>query len=574
MELIPDKRKYFIYVLRMMTFLMLAMILSLTFFVFYLSYEEAVSLLLKSVHQEDKLHQFKLSFLTENKFLFFKLFLPALICLLIYILMRRNTEKIFLFSVNVYKGIQEILVEIKRLINELTLIEKIIFISVFIFIFAFRLFHFYQFPLFTDEVFSYVYFVSRGFLVSASYYPGPNNHVFYSELCTFTDLFFNDPRLIMRLPSFIISMVLSFVLFLSVKKYYGFLTGLFTLVLFSFSDHVNFYSIQGRGYILLTFFTFIAGYSLIKYLYGRKDVYLLFFILSSVLGFYTIPVFLYPFLSFAIFTLFIIVSNKWWNDVFRFFIVFGVIAMLVVLFYLPILLCNDFNIITGNAWVAPSKNFSAELFPYLLRVNHYLWNREYDIIITIVVAAGVLSFLLSDKKKEESVFGLLFLIVPLIAISIQKVIPFERVWLYLFLLLSFGLSFFSVRLISVFIANRQTRNIFIGILIFSMMVFLILSGTKTVLSKSFGYYKEMDALTARIYNAAPSAILAEDFDSNTFIKFKYITEGKAVDVKSVYIPSYRFDMIITSEKLPLQVDSSLYLLDFSNSYVKAYRLKK
>jgi hypothetical protein len=231
-------------------------------------------------------------------------------------------------------------------------------------------------------------------------------------------------------------------------------------------------------------------------------------------------------------------------------------------------------VITGNAWVAPSKNFSAELFPYLLRVNHYLWNREYDIIITIVVAAGVLFFLLSDKKKEESVFGLLFLIVPLIAISIQKVIPFERVWLYLFLLLSFGLSFFSVRLISVFIANRQTRNIFIGILIFSMMVFLILSGTKTVLSKSFGYYKEMDALTARIYNAAPSAILAEDFDSNTFIKFKYIIEGKAVDVKSVYIPSYGFDMIISSEKLPLQVDSSLYLLDFSNSYVKAYRLKK
>src|SRR5205823_540626 len=146
---------------------------------------------------------------------------------------------------NIYEGFGEILSKIKELIRRLSLVQKISLSLVFIAIVALRIFYWYKFPLFTDEAFSYVYFVSRGFLVSATYYPGPNNHVFYSELCTFTDLFFNDPLWVMRLPSFLISMVLSFLLFVTVKKYYGFLTALFTLVVFSFSDNVNFYSIQG-----------------------------------------------------------------------------------------------------------------------------------------------------------------------------------------------------------------------------------------------------------------------------------------------------------------------------------------
>jgi hypothetical protein len=568
-----NKRDFFFYIFKITLAAALSALLVINFFAHYLTYDELVNVILKSLRMQDKTTQFKASFFTPDKFIFLKGLLLLMTLFLFYLITRVKTEIIFSAGGNIYKGFAGIWSKIKELICGLSLVQKISLSLVFIVIVALRIFYWYKFPLFTDEAFSYVYFVSRGFLVSASYYPGPNNHVFYSELCTFTDLFFDDPLWIMRLPSFLISLALSFLLFVTVKKYHGFLIALFTLVVFSFSDNVNFYSIQGRGYILLTFFAFISALSLVKYLFGERKVYLFVFIVSSVLGFYTIPVFLYPFLSLALFTLIVLIKYKRLNRLVHFFFIFSGIGFLSGLFYLPVLLFNNINTITGNTWVLPSRSFLPELVPYIFKVNDYLWNINFGIYLTIVVLAGSLFFLVKSRKVNESLFGLLWLVLPLIAICIQKVIPFERIGLYMFVLLAFVLSYFLMQLLSVFVKNNSVRNGLALTLVFSSMSLMVISDYTTIVRKSFGYYKEMDAFIDKVYAASPSDIMVDDHDYNTFIKYRYLREGKPVNLESANIPAHKFDMIVSHSPLP-QADSALYGFAFGNSCVKAYKAKK
>jgi hypothetical protein len=568
-----NSKGFFFYIFKVTLIGILAVLLVMNFFAYYLTYDELVNLILKSFGMQDKAREFKTSFFTPGKFFFLRASLLLLTLPLFYLISLIKTEIVFSLTRNIYRGFAEIWSEMKALIRGLSLLQKMTVSFVFIAILMLRIFYWYKYPLFTDEAFSYVYFVSRGFLVSASYYPGPNNHVFYSGLCAFTDLFFDDPLWVMRLPSFLISLVLSFLLFITAKKYYGFLIALFTLVIFSFSDNVNFYSIQGRGYMLLTFFAFISAVSLVKYLFGEKKVYLLVFMISSALGFYTIPVFLYPFLSLALFTLFVLIKYKRLHRLIHFFFIFSGIGLMAGLLYLPVILFNDINTITGNSWVLPSENFVPELFPYIFKVNDYLWNIDYGIWITTLAAAGSVFFLVKNRKLEESWFGLLWLVLPLLIIIIQKVIPFERVWLYMFIALSFGLSYFLIQLLSSFIKNQSVRKGVSLALVFFSMFLLVFSDARAISRKSFAYYKEMDAFINKVYAAAAADILVDDHDYNTFIKYRYLREGKAVNLESAKTPSGRYDMIVSHGPLPL-ADTGLYVFAFGNSYVNAYRLKK
>jgi hypothetical protein len=144
----------------------------------------------------------------------------------------------------------------------------------------------------------------------------------------------------------------------------------------------------------------------------------------------------------------------------------------------------------------------------------------------------------------------------------------------MYILLSFGFSYFLIQLISAFIANQYIKNIFTSMLICSFLCLMLISNVKTVLDKSFEYYIQMTSFINQVYKADPSDILAEDSDCNTFIKYKYLQEGKPVDVKSGKQAFDQYEMIVTSVASANEIDTSLYNVAFSNSYVKAYLLKK
>jgi Dolichyl-phosphate-mannose-protein mannosyltransferase len=264
------------------------------------SYDDFTAFILRFAGSEDKLEQFRTAFLTSQKFTILRiliLIITALYALLIFIV---KPSKVILFLEEVREDIFLVFHKVGDEISKMSSPEKTLSGFIFLVIAGFHLFYFIRFPMFIDETFSYVHFVSKGFLTSASYYPGPNNHVFYSELCVFADLFFDNPLLVMRLPTFITGLCLSILFFLVLKKYLGFQIALLATIIFSLSEQTNFYSSQGRGYILVTFFAFLSFYSLAQFIFYDRKFYLLLFVISSILGFYTLPVFLYPFSSMVV----------------------------------------------------------------------------------------------------------------------------------------------------------------------------------------------------------------------------------------------------------------------------------
>ena len=67
-----------------------------------------------------------------------------------------------------------------------------------------RVWYLLQYPLSTDEVGSYDFFVAHGPLTISSYYPIPNNHIFYNLLAWPGYALRLSPRCAMRLPTLLL----------------------------------------------------------------------------------------------------------------------------------------------------------------------------------------------------------------------------------------------------------------------------------------------------------------------------------------------------------------------------------
>ncbi|TYZ08032.1 hypothetical protein FY528_13355 [Hymenobacter lutimineralis] len=116
---------------------------------------------------------------------------------------------------------------------------------------AVRLYYALAYPLGTDEVATYDYFVRGGALASTSFYPFPNNHVLFSLSCWLVSCFSDNAALVLRLPAFLISLVGTVLLFLLLLRFAGFRVAFLVVGLVSFSPMALYYAVAGRGYFLL-----------------------------------------------------------------------------------------------------------------------------------------------------------------------------------------------------------------------------------------------------------------------------------------------------------------------------------
>lgn len=141
-----------------------------------------------------------------------------------------------------------------------------------------------------DELYTYYYFISRGPVYAAIHWPVPNNHVGYSVLSAFLDLFGN-PYIGLRGVSYLCALVNMVLLFWLGGRYFK--TGISLTVVSGYCllNLVNQLSIQGRGYTL-SVTCFLTAVCLLDVICRdkqvRKKTYIL-FALALVLGLYTVP---------------------------------------------------------------------------------------------------------------------------------------------------------------------------------------------------------------------------------------------------------------------------------------------
>ena len=151
-----------------------------------------------------------------------------------------------------------------------------------------------DYPITTDELTSYDYYVRPGLAVTASSYSLPNNHLLYNLLVGALPGLGLPADVQQRLPAIIIGVMLLPISYLLLLRYLRFGAATLALGLFTFAPMPAFYSIAGRGYGL-QLAAAMAGLFATLALSGpgKHRLPWLVFVGAGVAGLYTVPTHFY-----------------------------------------------------------------------------------------------------------------------------------------------------------------------------------------------------------------------------------------------------------------------------------------
>ena len=299
-----------------------------------------------------------------------------------------------------------------------------------------RIYHSWLFPLQYDEAFTYVHLVHKGVLVSATYYPGPNNHVLFSIIAALLDWLL-PPLFALRLPGLLGSLLLWWLLWDWLASKIRFEWAWLLATLLVLTPTLSVYAVTGRGYSLQLIATLIGFRVALaqKYL----PIHRLAFVLSSVVGFYLVPTYLYVFITLVIFKTSTMLRTKSKNTLKHGVLDMAIIVFITSILYAPIILFNGLGTITHNGWVQPLGfvQWCSHFPAYLTELTQALWGLEAGVGIGIgFLFLLLVTFVLRPRKY----FGVLGIALALLLMMVQQVLPPARTLQYLVLLLGWWLA--------------------------------------------------------------------------------------------------------------------------------------
>jgi uncharacterized membrane protein len=293
-------------------------------------------------------------------------------------------------------------------------------------------------PMKYDESVTYMYFASKPLSAALAEYSAPNNHLFHTLLVHWAcQLLGNKPWMI-RLPAFIAGVLVVPASYLAARVLYNKRAALLAAALVASSSYLVEYSANARGYSMICLF-FMLLLALAAYIIRTwsPGVWLPFAVLS-VMGFYTIPIMLYPF---ALIVVWIFLSILFqapvsscrarWLDLVS---VLAIVVLLAFILYSPVFHESGLDSVFGNRFVkAQSWSYVFANLPAALSATWSKWNRDLPPIISWMLIAGFLTALVFHRRLSDfrvpiwlaALAGILPLLI------LQRVVPFERVWLFL-----------------------------------------------------------------------------------------------------------------------------------------------
>lgn len=109
-----------------------------------------------------------------------------------------------------------------------------------------------------DELYTYYSFISRGVIYSAIHWPVPNNHVGYSVISSFFNIFGN-PYISLRGVSFLASIANIILIYFFAIRFMDRIYGVLVAVLYVGANIVHMLAVQGRGYSLAVTCFLLSG---------------------------------------------------------------------------------------------------------------------------------------------------------------------------------------------------------------------------------------------------------------------------------------------------------------------------
>jgi hypothetical protein len=301
-------------------------------------------------------------------------------------------------------------------------------------------FAFLSVPIRYDEAYTFLVFAMRPLRFIASDYHVPNNHIFHTILVRLAYLTLGNQLWSIRLPVFVAGILLIPAAYLAGKVFFERRTALLGAALAASSSILVEYAANARGYMMVSLFG-LAILTLAAYLKTRANLAAwVFFVIFSALGFYTIPIFLYPFGMVVSWLLLSILLGdldsqlKKWDVLRSLAIAVLAVGILTGLLYLPVFRVSGISALTGNRYVSSVEGAAfIENILVHFRNSWQEWTRDLPRQAGIVLLVGLL--LATVFNRRLSTQRIPFLIPAglwiLVTLLIQRVTPWPRVWLFL-----------------------------------------------------------------------------------------------------------------------------------------------
>jgi len=293
-------------------------------------------------------------------------------------------------------------------------------------------------PMTPDEAATFYAYASKPLFIGLTNYSAPNNHLFHTFLVHISYTLFGNHPWAVRLPALIAGILVVPASYLVMRVLYNKHAALLAAGILASLRVLIGYSTTARGYTLICLI-FLLILALATYVRQSKNhaAWLLFAVLSAI-GFYTIPVMLYPFGSVVIWLLLSIVSEK--TDIERRWLLKNlsiyviITSVLTLILYAPVLAVSGIDSIISNRWVTPrSWSYFASEFPASLVSLWKQWNLHIPYAVSIVLAAGFIVSTAFHRRLSAYRIPIAAATVLwcLIAVTVQRVVPYNRVWLFL-----------------------------------------------------------------------------------------------------------------------------------------------
>lgn len=304
---------------------------------------------------------------------------------------------------------------------------------------AFRLAYIAR-PIYTDEAFTYLYFIRNGLGDVLTNYLEPNNHVFQTIFAWMSVTLFGNTPWALRIPALIAGVWLIPATYQAGARLYGRPSaGLISAALVTVCVPLAEYAVSARGYSFVSLFFVwhvILAHDIIHE--GGTWRRWLAYGLIAALGLYSVPIMLYPLGAVSLWLLVRLLMARDWQAVGRMMAALTFGAVLTVALYLPIIIHNGLQLLVRNRFVLPlsPEEFRQTLDSFPLDFVRYVGQGLPD-----VVAVGlVLVALLALARREGR--GLVLATAAWLAllVAVQYVVPPIRTWIFLVVLyaLMFG----------------------------------------------------------------------------------------------------------------------------------------
>jgi len=429
-----------------------------------------------------------------------------LIGAVLYIGRRQALQRVSNMLTSFFSFLRELTQHFNQAIRKEDKIHLCFFFIILLLAITVRLFFLFQ-PIHFDEAFTFTNYASKPLYIGLTSYL-PNNHLFHTVLVRMTYLLFGNRPWIIRLPALFAGILLVPASYMVIRIFYNKHAALLTAGVVASSSVLIEYSVNARGYTMICL-NFLLILSLGTYLkHSRNPAAWLLFAILCALGFYTIPIMLYPF-GIVIVWLFLSTIFKDINlrasDLLKdLFFSLLIVALLTFMLYIPVFAASSLKsvIVAGGSW----SDFVAE-FPSSLRSVWNQWNRDIPVGISFLFVIGFFTSLVFHRRltihRVPIILAVAMWCIPVLIV--HRVIPYVRVWLFLLPLYiglaSSGVSYFLRPIGS---KINHYRYVIFVILVITLSFWLSLNVIRT---KSVYYSEEQGTLR----DAEAITIFLEDY---------------------------------------------------------------